>query len=420
MKRCLLSDNYLKRINAIISFFLMLTAFTSRLSVSVKSVSLVTALLLIFLTMDYRRLLKTYQENSVARAALLLYLCFLIGMIYSIAPTSEQWHILKIYSPLLWIAPLIVFFQTAPKSWDILSKISACFIYGAMLAALLGTLNAYHIVNVWEIFHPHTIQQDPAEYPFGTFSFSISFAAYLSAQKIRQANKTHYHYLVCFLFLSFFILFISHQRTAYILYAFLFLLFGYQKWHFKGVAAMLITLALLGLSAYHYSTTFHYRVNTAIQGIEDYNDGNPISSPGLRLLFLKDSYHLWQQKPLLGYGTGSFKPIFLTLDTYNAMGQKNTAQAPLDQPHNDYAYIAVQLGLFGLLFFSYLLFCQLRFSFYLPPFEKHCAQALILGFILSALDTTLLFYSTSATDFMLWSALLFANRPSSGNVSHET
>jgi O-antigen ligase len=91
-------------------------------------------------------------------------------------------------------------------------------------------------------------------------------------------------------------------------------------------------------------------------------------------------------------------------------GEKNTREvAALDQPHNEYVHILVQLGLFGFAFFLWLLFQQSHQSFRLPLFEKQCAQALILCFIVTALDTSLLFYATSMTDYVFFSALFFAN-----------
>lgn len=401
---------------AFISLFLMLMIFTSRLSLSVKSISLVISLVLIILIIPFKQILKTAWKNPIARSAALLYAFFILGTLYSHASFSEQMHVLKSYLPLLWISFLIAFFQTSfPQlatrfTSEKIRTYSSVYIYGIVLTTFLGCLNAWHIVDIVGLVHSHPIT-DPPEYPFGTFSFSISFAAYLSAQKMRYAtDRSHYYrYLACFVFLSFFIFFVNHQRTAYILYVFLLLFYGYQHLKLKGFFSISILLAFLAIGAFTSSSAFQARTLSVVHDIQIYKQGDPVSSTGLRLFFLKASYNLWKKEPLLGYGTGSFKSAYLTVDGYNISGGKNTPETALDQPHSDYAYILVQLGLIGLMFFIWLLLKQFFLAFELPVFERQCAQAFILSFMLGALDTTLLFYATSITDYFFFSALFYAN-----------
>ncbi len=403
-----------KTVPALISILLGVMIFTSRLAISVRAIALVISLVLILFTVPLKELLKTYIEHPIARAAALFYACFIVGSFYGGAPTPERWHLLKIYLPLLWIGFLITFFQKFSLKTPKTSTYIAIFVHGAVLTTVLGCLNTWHIVNVTELVHSH-LTFDPPEYPFGTFSFSLSLATYLCAQQMRYAatQKIHIYYAILFLFLTFFIFFISHQRTAYILYAILILFYGYQHWQIRGIIKASIWIGLLILSANYSSPTFQTRSIEAVHDVQNYQQGNPISSTGLRLFFIKESLLLWEKEPLFGYGTGSFKDTYLTIDGYNAGGQKNTPENALDQPHNDSAYILVQLGFFGFIFFAWLLFQQVYQSFWsssrLPHFEKQCAQGFILCVIFGSLDATLFFYATSMTDYMFFSALFYAS-----------
>lgn len=402
---------------AIISLFLMLMIFTSRLSLSVRSISLVISLALILITVPIKTILATYAKNPIARAAAMLFGCFIIGTFYSEVTLHERLHVLKSYLPLLFIGFLIAFFQTPhpklAKRFTIkkVETYSSVFMYGVITCAALGCLNAWHIVDVIGLVHSHLLT-DPPEYPFGTFSFSLSFAAYLSAQKMYHAKtkKLHFRYLGCFIFLSFFIFFVNHQRTAYILYAFLMLVYGYQHVGLKGLFSAVSGMVFLGLAAFATSPTFQARTAEAVHDVKIYQQGDPVSSTGLRLFFVKASYHLWKEKPLFGYGTGSFKETYLTINGYNISGGVNTRETALDQPHNDYAYVLVQLGLFGLIFFLFLLCNQFFYAFSLvSSFEKECAVAFISSFMVGSLDTTLLFYATSITDYFFFTALFYAS-----------
>lgn len=388
----------------------MLMMFFSRLSLSITAISLVVSLILILLLIPYKTFFNTWRYNPIARAALLLYVCFIVGALYGQAPLFERLHVLKQYLFLLWLGILITFFYlTQYKQYN--KQYIAIFVYGTVLVALLGCVNAWHWIDITHLVH-HRLITDPPEYPFGTFSFSLSFAAYLSIQQI-HANKTRniYYYIniTCFLFLSFFIFFISHQRTAYILYSVLFIIYGYQHYRLKGVCYLAIALLLILFTAYNTSRTFHDRTIAVTQDVHIYIKGDPISSTGLRLFFLKTSYHLWTHKPLLGFGTGSFKSAYLMVDGYNVNGQKNTLETALDQPHSDYAYILVQLGLLGFAFFLWLLGQQYILTAQLPLFERQCAQALILSFMVGALDTTQFFYANSITTYLFFTALFYAH-----------
>ena len=390
--------------------------FTSRLSLSIRSISLVVSLILIFLSSPPRGLLQTFYYHPVARAAALLFCCFAIGTLYGDAPTHDRLQLLKLYSPLLWIGLLIAFFQTSfPQlsskfSYQKTQTYTAIFVHGAVLVTLLGCLNALHIVNVRELVHS-SLTHDPREYPFGTFSFSLSFAAYLALQKMKYTvpSTMRIVYFIYFIFLTFFIFFVNHERTAYILYAVLITFFGYQHAGIKGI----ISLTLFGLAIFFAATytshTFHQRSSLVIQEVQEYHKGNARSSTGLRLFFIKTSIQLWKEKPLFGYGTGSFKTTYLTVnEALNMDAVQNTSDSALDQPHNEYAHILVQLGLFGFAFFLWLLYEQTRQSFKLPLFEKQCAQALTLCVAVTALDTCLFFYATSMTDYFFFTALFFS------------
>lgn len=397
----------------IISVALGAMIFTSRLSLSVRSISLVIGLLLILLTVPFNTILKTFQQHPVARAAALLFCCFVVGAFYGNTPEYERLHLLKLYSPLLWIGLLIAFFQTALPTKFARQKTHlyvAIFVHGTVLVTFLGCLNHWQIVNVSELIHSR-LTTDPPEYPFGTFCFSLSFAAYLSIQKMKYASTATKRiiYLLYFLFLTYFIFFINHERTAYILYSLLIVFYGYQHARFLGSLVMAIFVSLIFFLANHSSQTFHHRTNEAVHDIKQYQHGNPISSTGLRLFFIKETIKLWEKKPLFGYGTGSFKSTYLTIDGYTMNGSKNTPEAPLDQPHNEYVHILIQLGLFGFAFFLWLLFEETRQSFTLPCFDKQCAQALILCFTVGALDTSLFFYATSMTDYFFFTALFFSS-----------
>ena len=391
-------------------FFLILVIFASRISLALKSIGFVGSLISLWGCVTPRRYWHTLRQNPIASLALVLYVLFISGAFYGQASITEKLYVLKTYLPLLAIGLWITYFKAT--SFKIRSQTKFFmnfFVAGATLTVVLGILNAWHWVNL--SFLHHHLLSDPIEYPFGTFSFSLSLAAFFCAQLWAStlSTKIALLYKVAFFILTFFIFFVSHQRTACVLYLFLMALFGFQHWHWRGILVLGTALLALVLIAYQMSPVFHHRLNAAASDISHYQHGNPRTSTGLRLFFAKKSYELCKQAPIFGFGTGGFKKAYLTQKGYNIFGTRNTNETALDQPHNDYAYIAVQLGAVGLIVFLFLLGVQIRKTWRLPSFEKQCAQGLMLAFVLGACDTTLLFYSTSITDYCFFTALLFSN-----------
>ena len=80
------------------------------------------------------------------------------------------------------------------------------------------------------------------------------------------------------------------------------------------------------------------------------------TSIALHLSFSKNTLTLIKEKPLLGYGTGSFKTVY-----YNRFGRPSVwggAETPakVGNPENTYLNIAFQLGVVGLCLYLYILF----------------------------------------------------------------
>lgn len=157
-----------------IGILLAVMIFTSRLALSARSITLVISLLLILLTVPFNCIVKTFREHPIAKAAALLFGCFIIGTFYGNTSLHEKLHFLKIYSPLLWIGLLIAFFQNAfPEKFSKQKTqcYTAIFVHGAVLVTFLGCLNTWHLFNITGLIHS-TLTTDPPEYPFGTFCFS--------------------------------------------------------------------------------------------------------------------------------------------------------------------------------------------------------------------------------------------------------
>ena len=108
------------------------------------------------------------------------------------------------------------------------------------------------------------------------------------------------------------------------------------------------------------------------------------------------------EKPLLGHGTGSFNAEYEHL-----LGVKKFL---VQNPHNEYLLIAVQLGLLG--FVSYLGFLGSQYwvSRSLPRQEKWLAQGLLLTLMSTSLFNSPFLDHTEGHWFAVMIALCLARK----------
>ncbi|MDI9856528.1 O-antigen ligase family protein [Comamonas sp. 17RB] len=138
---------------------------------------------------------------------------------------------------------------------------------------------------------------------------------------------------------------LSQGRTGYVLVTLgvssfvFFALKGYQRW----LALLTIVVAVSG--AYAVSQTAQERVHQAITEARN-SESMEITSIGGRINFWKHTWELVQQRPLTGWGTGSYHDEwcrYVTEPGWCGFGSRH--------PHNQYLLFWMENGLIGVLLF---------------------------------------------------------------------
>ncbi len=138
--------------------------------------------------------------------------------------------------------------------------------------------------------------------------------------------------------------------------------------------------------------------------ISDYQHGDYHSSTGYRLGFIRDSFTLVKENPVLGVGTGGFIPAYQRID-----GVVNRGRSILTDPHNDYIYILVEIGALGLSIFLLWLISLLVFCFKLPKPQQWLVQGLIINFMFNSLTNATLILPPTGFLLMLFISIFFAS-----------
>jgi O-antigen ligase len=145
-------------------------------------------------------------------------------------------------------------------------------------------------------------------------------------------------------------------------------------------------------------------LKTEVQSYSPQQETN--TSSGVRLTFWRTAAQLIAQRPLAGAGIGSWST------EYNRMErQKNPAHEDIDpngNPHQEYLYWGVQLGIPGLLLFAALMLSALRDTMKMETAHARAAQSALLALAVCCLFNASLYDGLIGDFFCVLIGLLLA------------
>lgn len=373
------------------------------LSTSATSILFMVAVLLNILSGNLCSKFALIIHNKVALSLLAFFLLFIIGLTYSTASSYEAFYTLNKYDKLLLGALLFPLF--IEKKWREYALnvfiFTMCFV---LLSSYIKTGWAfYHHINFedFSIFRRHI-----------SYNFLMSFFAYLIMLKISNIETKHRWLWIIVLILAIIdIFFMNISRTGYLQFMALVILFGVQKFNWKGVLAALCILLLIMGVAFTISTLFKVRIQQAVSDINAYHHKKEDTSVGARMAFVRNSVFLIKQHPIFGTGTGSYKCEYQNI--------KPTPQSLSHNPHNEYLHDMVQFGIVGLFALMLLFGSQLWYSRLLPGNLKYIAQAMIVIIMLGSFANSLILDTTEGHTYVYFIALTFASINFKRNKIHK-
>lgn len=206
------------------------------------------------------------------------------------------------------------------------------------------------------------------------------------------------------------ILFFVQGRTGYVSLAFNVLIFFIflGSTRLRVMAAM--TIIVLTVSAFQYSSHLKSRIDSAITEYQE-QDEKKLSSVGQRLEFMKKGVQLIKERPVFGFGTGSYQKEFCRVaDT------REWCIAGGFHPHNQFIAIGVQMGVVGLL--AYLAFLTIAAwqAMKLDNGSKILGVGLVATLVADSIFHAPLFLVAEASFFILALPLFNAIGPSSSQT----
>lgn len=377
----------------------VLAGFSIPVSTALLNISFGFLVLSILLTPATRSQIGHALRQPFVMGCLAFYLAFALGMLWTPVPFAASFGMLvKMRAYLL--VPVVF---------------AGCLLIGVRRGLLLGfaagTLLSV-VLSIASGFLKHPILMGaPGDYAvFRTHTYHNTFICFLmcgiAAFGLAGRIPPRYRMLavvvlvLCVVDVFFLVSGRTAQGVLAMLLAALLLLWNIRK----GVLG-LVGLALIGSLLYLSSGMLkqevqhiQYDIAQRKQGVLE--TGNYENSLGLRLYFWHNAAALVEEAPLIGHGTGSYQHEIL--DSYGKLGGQN--------PHNDYLWTTVELGLLGLVAMLAMLGTGAVQAMRLNPPERWAALLLLSGYVLSSLLNSFFTDNITGSAFALLTCAALAGR----------
>ena len=322
---------------------LVILSLSIPLSIAVSNVTLILLTITIVLEGDLKNKIRKICSSkwmvSIITLIMLYYLYWLIFGTY-----SDTLWILKRVS-ILWFLPV---FYSTKFSYKTTQKAVFVFLISMFISSVIAISENYGFINLngdnwtWAAFLKYTDHN-----VFLALSILILIYAYY---KVNLSSLIK-NIFVFFLFVYLFSIFSEAGKTGQIALVLLIVVYIFQELR-KNIKKLILSLSLLFMSVYliyNSSENLQKRFEKEINMVLNKESSN-------RLLLLQHSLEIIKQKPFVGYGAGSFS------DKFGAINEetKKIVRYNHKTPHNNYLYIWVELGIFGLVALVSIFCFQIR------------------------------------------------------------
>ncbi len=362
-------------------YLAIIAAVAAPVSTAVTGVASVGMLLTWLISGQVWQSLKISVQQPAGKMLLLFFAWLIISSLYADTSWVDKVSTLSSWKKLFYTFVLFGLFYQPP--WKI--RFVYCYLAAMSLAAVIA-------VPLWLLEINIRPGREAGIFMTNHSSQSLAFVVaalcciYLLKESLSLPKK---RLLVGLLLLFIFnIFFISPSRSGYLALpaAAVFAmvnLYGYKKLlPILGMIAAALLLVVLT------SSTLQQRIKLGLEEKASSQTSENITSIGIRVIFAQNTLELIRQKPLLGYGTSSFKNVY---SAHVAAKYQDWRGLPASDPHNQYLFVWLENGLIGLLLFLVYIYTAVRQGASQQPYGAIAASVLV------AIAATSLFNSNFKT-----------------------
>ncbi len=367
-------------------------------SLALENIAAGLLVLAALLTPALWRQLPAICRKPFVLACLVFYGLFVLGSLWSPEPLERiVWMLTKLRAYLC--APLIfaVFLLLPARRaffWGQTLGILASLVLSFVMAAI-GKPFWQGVQGDWAVFHSHTFHN----YYLTLLAFG-SLVLLVSGDLKGRWKLAAWTVIVLS---TINVLFFVHGRTGQATFLILLALIP-VLWRWKiGIGVALLGFLVILPSLYFASSSLRAGVTKArveiSQFIENPRQG---TSVGVRLNYYRTAMQLVAEKPFFGHGTGS------VISEYRKLAQQDQSIVATSNPHNDYLWLAVELGVAGVLALLGMMIALIVQARHSARPEKWMCIGFALSMAISTLANSFFMDNITGLGFILTSCALLA------------
>jgi O-antigen ligase len=271
-----------------------------------------------------------------------------VAMLYSSAPWAARWHDVWGWRKLAYGLLLLGFFT--PDDWK--RRFVATFLAVAVIGVFVSFLAALGLVPSRSYQAPGTMQGVVFQnYAVQGMVFSL---AILCVAHFARGATGHMRWALGAGALAFAIniTYVLPGRTGYLALIIAAVTSASVVFGWRRKYIWLSILMVLGMITFATAPQLRDRVLQAIGEIASADSSTELTSVGTRVLFYRATLKLIRERPVFGYGSGSFGKEYAEIVSRRYSDWRAT---PTTDPHNQYLFITMQLGIVGLAAFLAIL-----------------------------------------------------------------
>ena len=198
--------------------------------------------------------------------------------------------------------------------------------------------------------------RNPAFITYNYHNVILALATTLSFYVLIE-KKSKYSYLLLLFIVAYVIsIFTERGRAGQVIFnlSAVFYIIYYNRKKLLRLFALFSLLFSFQFIVYKSTTVYKSRFDAVSNVIKNNGDRGKGKPEDIRYVFIKESLSRILEKPIFGYGTGSFGTIFENEVKSGHYFDTHTT------PHNQYLYVWFELGIFGLVLLLLIFYNQLK------------------------------------------------------------
>lgn len=313
------------------------------------------------------------QPLGVALAAFFAVLA--VGMLYSEVPWPE-----RAFSLWSWRKPayaLILLGLFAAPMWK------RRFVGTLIAVAALGVIASF---ATWALGIAPKFPGEPGvllqNHSTQGMFFALAMLSCVIAASMVQALRVRRGLLALAGLLALNVVFVSPGRSGYLALAAMLAVVGIHLLGWRRLPVVIVGLVLAAVLAFAASPTVRERIAQGIAEVETHRETETLTSMGFRMNAWENTLALIRERPVFGYGTGSFGAVYSERVRQRYDDWRGD---PATDPHNQYLMILTENGLVGLAAFLAVIVLAFRASIRSPDGYRWIALGAVLAWSLTSL-----------------------------------